>query len=93
MADVDFGFFEVPAATAQVSSSLDADVLSQALSSVGLQNTAATSTVTMTPDIALTADVGVPQVKKKKKGMTQKVKSFLSGLPDLKHLYSKSVVE
>ena len=31
---------------------------SQALSSVGLQNTAATSTVTMTPDIALTADVG-----------------------------------
>ncbi|OLP88398.1 hypothetical protein AK812_SmicGene30290 [Symbiodinium microadriaticum] len=73
--------------------SLDADVLSQALSSVGLQNTAATSTVTMTPDIALTADVGVAQVKKKKKGMTQKVKSFLSGLPDLKHLYSKSVVE
>ncbi|CAE7815392.1 mask [Symbiodinium sp. CCMP2592] len=99
MADVDFGFFEVsttpkvPAAPTQVSSSLDADVLSQALSSVGLQNTAATSTVSMTPDIALTADTGVPRVKKKKKGMTQKVKSFLSGLPDLKHLYSKSVVE
>ena len=28
----------------------------------------------------------------KKKGMTHKVKNFLAGLPDLKHLYSKSVV-
>ena len=32
------------------------------------------------------------QAPKKKKGMTHKVKNFLAGLPDLKHLYSKSVV-
>ena len=32
------------------------------------------------------------EAPKKKKGMTHKVKNFLAGLPDLKHLYSKSVV-
>ncbi|CAE7298054.1 unnamed protein product [Symbiodinium natans] len=68
-----------------------------ALSSVGLPTstvaTTSTTSATSTPPELTSAETGAPQVKKKKKGMTQKVKNFLSGLPDLKHLYSKSVVE
>jgi len=66
----------------------DADVLTQALSSVGLAAPA--------PSHAAAYPVADPlemaPAPKKKKGMTHKVKNFLAGLPDLKHLYSKSVV-
>ena len=58
------------------------DVVSQALNSMGL-NSSHSSPPSRAPE--------VPEIRKKK-GMTHKVKSFLSGLPDLKHLYSKSVV-
>ncbi|CAK9023199.1 unnamed protein product [Durusdinium trenchii] len=65
----------------------DTDVLSQALNSVGLS-------IATAPGPAAHANEGGlgAEEKRKKKGMTHKVKSFLSGLPDLKHLYSKSVV-
>lgn len=69
---------QAQAGTSQPPLESENDVLSQALSSVGLAAEAPSETAAEPPP-------------RKKKGMTHKVKSFLSSLPDLKHLYSKNV--
>ncbi|CAJ1362944.1 unnamed protein product, partial [Effrenium voratum] len=85
--EADWGLLAEPSHEPQAE--VEADVLSQALSSVGLAPAAALAPGV--PDTSSMPPAPMPEPKKKK-GMTHKVKSFLGGLPDLKHLYSKSVV-
>jgi len=83
-------------------SGLGGDVLSQALSDVGLSRPGAAST--FVPAFAgatsgqgggatsFNASSGAAGSASRKPALPQKVKRFLSGLPDLSHLYSSVIV-
>eukprot|EP00435_Cladocopium_sp_Y103_P027614 s1905_g6.t2 len=92
MVDADWGLLETVGTTqtSNVEATSNNDVLSQALSSVGLTTAPAAQPASMSAPLPADLLEAAP-APKKKKGMTHKVKNFLAGLPDLKHLYSKSV--
>ncbi|CAE8592478.1 unnamed protein product [Polarella glacialis] len=70
------------------------DVLSQAWNDLGLGSSRGTSTPSAAAAAAAIPENRVPDRAGifKKRGLPQKVKKFLAALPDLKHLYSSSVV-